>query len=166
MNRMNIEEHLKAISQSAGNSQIHLAAVIVAYFTALKSSDLMNLKWENIDFDNAKLTVQMQNSGRVACLPLHPVAIQHLQALPKRSETDHVFDGVDFLSLSRRLKTPAGLVRGMHFLRWLAASAVDRVSHGLGAALLCHVGQEVEFPQLREAVSAMPFPAAWKGGAA
>lgn len=126
--------------------------VIVAYFTGLRACDLRRLGSENMNFDSGTVSLTLAKTGRTVCLSLHPIAAAHLQCLALAGGTIFGF-----------IPKPTGVAPE---LRRIAHDAIEAVSSGAGQALLCHLGADMNLDDLRAAVAAMPFPAAWKGGEA
>ena len=59
---------------------------ILALETAMRRSELCNLKWENINFDGCLLEIQNSKNGEARHIPLTPSAILALKNIPKENE--------------------------------------------------------------------------------
>ena len=55
--------------------------ILLGYYCGLRLSDATALTWENVDFTNRKLVLEIKKTGDHLELPLHPSLEHHLQAL-------------------------------------------------------------------------------------
>lgn len=72
----------------------HLKPIIItAVYTGLREGNLLNLKWENVDFANMNINVKVKDKtklgGKFHSVPMADIVAQTLQALPRVS--DYVF---------------------------------------------------------------------------
>jgi integrase len=67
--------------------------VLIAYHLPMRRSEILNLRWEEIDFKNGFIRLSgdrtKNKSGRV--IPLHPVVIRNLKTLPRPIHGGYVF---------------------------------------------------------------------------
>lgn len=90
-----------------------------------RKSEIKNLKWSDIDFDEGRFTVLDTKSGRALELPLSSAALTILAAMPRVQGNPHVFvgrrDGKPLASVNKaweRVREKAGLPRlRIHDLR-------------------------------------------------
>lgn len=76
----------------------HLKPIIyTALYTGLREGNLLNLKWENIDFESGTITLKVKDStksgGKTHTVPVIPQLAQILQDLPKTSEYVFTYHG-------------------------------------------------------------------------
>ncbi|MCG6966258.1 MAG: site-specific integrase [Chromatiaceae bacterium] len=107
------------------------ALIVLAYHTGLRKSNLLNLKWCDVDLDAGTATVTRTKNGEPIVAALSKRAIAELRKLPgKHPPDEHIFAGrngqpLQFRSLWLRVVEAAGLPgRNFHQLR-----------HGCGHAL-------------------------------
>ena len=77
---------------------IHLKPIIyTALYTGLRKGNLLNLKWENIDFINNQITVHVKDKnvsgGHLLTLPMIKSLRDILDALPRESEYVFTYQG-------------------------------------------------------------------------
>ena len=84
-------EQFRALLQKCPES-IH-SQVLIAYHLPMRRSEILNLRWEEIDFKNGFIRLggdrTKNKSGRV--IPLHPEVIRNLKALPRPIHGGYVF---------------------------------------------------------------------------
>ncbi|HWL07138.1 MAG TPA: hypothetical protein VNQ76_01880 [Planctomicrobium sp.] len=134
---------------SASEGIARQTLIVLAYFTGQRPGDLIDIEWSAIQAD--MVTVHQKKTGRLVDRPLHPVIVDHLNRLHRTGE--RIFSDTD-----------RTIQRGLLDVRRFACSEIEKVSTGLGAALLGHADREVEIGILRDGINQMPFPVAWKGG--
>jgi integrase len=106
------------------------ALVILAYHTGLRRSNLLHLRWCDIDLDERTATVQTTKNGDPLVAALSQRAVKLLQKLPGQKPDAYVFEGkngrpFDVRRLWARVCREAGIEgRTFHSLR-----------HGCGHAL-------------------------------
>lgn len=70
----------------------HLRALLWLYLlTGLRKTELLSVRWSQLDFKRRELTILKTKNGRKLCLPLSSSALSLFQELPMRSE--FVFPG-------------------------------------------------------------------------
>lgn len=77
-------------------------AFLFSLFTGLRYSDIINLKWKNIDFENGLLRKTQQKTQNAVTIELHKIAIQ-LLGTPTKS-TDNVFSLPSHTACNKNLK--------------------------------------------------------------
>ncbi|HWL07137.1 MAG TPA: site-specific integrase [Planctomicrobium sp.] len=166
--------HMKRPVRNVPNSAFWWQALIVtAYFTGLRVSDLLKIKWSDINEQEETLFVKTQKTGMEADLPLHPSVIGHLSRLERRTKRVFHCDKRLFYRFMKELKTYAELdgFDGFHDIRRTAASEAERVRSGMGKALLLHAPSGVTeqyylnlLPDLRDVVAKMREPDSFRHG--
>ena len=63
--------------------------IICAIETAMRRSELLRLKWDNINFDTKQALLPITKNGRSRWIPLSSLMIATLETVPRSS--DHVF---------------------------------------------------------------------------
>ncbi len=107
--------------------------VRLALATGMRKGALMNLRWDDIDFDNGFITLRgdVAKKGKTERIPLSQVARNILQSTAKTYGSDYIFPGKDggprreFRRVAERVKKKAGLpddFRPLHGLRHTYAS--------------------------------------------
>lgn len=85
----------KSVNRSSGVGKRNYAMVLLASRLGLRASDISNLQFSNIDWDNDLITFVMQKTGRVIELPLLAdvgnAIIDYLQHGRPQSDLQHVF---------------------------------------------------------------------------
>jgi len=113
----------------------HLKPIIqVATFTGLRKSDLLKLKWSDIDFENKRIKVHVTKTNEIRFIPMNDLVVEILNNLPKDSEYVFTYKGKRIKDIKRAFTTAcirAG-IRDLKFhdLRhtfasWLVMSGVD-----------------------------------------
>ena len=117
--------------------------IVLAVNTGLRRGELVNLKWEHIDFEKRILkvanTAQFQTrSKRERMVPLNLTAMALMEVIPRRTEFVFVGDRgrkLDDEEVSRRFKdavTSAGLNPGLHLHSLRHTFATWLVQNGAG----------------------------------
>jgi integrase len=64
--------------------------LLIGVYTALRLKDACLLKWTCVDLERNTITVTpsktSRRSGKVVCLPIHPVLLERLQTLPRKNQ--------------------------------------------------------------------------------
>jgi integrase len=110
----------------------------LALLTGCRKSELLQAKWEDVDFHHGTLRIPQTKAGRVHYVPLSGPAREVLQALPRESGNPHVLPGrkpgghlVNVTKPWKRICTSAGVEKArLHDLRrtvgsWLAQSNIS-----------------------------------------
>jgi len=88
-------------------------AFLFSLFTGLRYCDIINLKWQNIDFKNGLLNIVQQKTGEQLTLELHQSALSIL-GKPSEKKQDFVFDLPSHTACTKNLKnwvTKAGITK-------------------------------------------------------
>jgi integrase len=88
--------------------------VVLALHTGMRKSELLNLKWKNIDFVKKMILVEHTKSGRARRIPMNETAEAELLALKSRNGTERVFPYASIRSAWEGARKRAGLV-GLRF---------------------------------------------------
>lgn len=83
------EELLLQLADSSASPYVG-ATVRLALATAMRRSELLSLRWENIDFANRCARLADTKNGRGRKVPLSRTALDVLESLPR--DTEHVLD--------------------------------------------------------------------------
>ena len=67
--------------------------VILSLHTGMRKGELLNLKWEDIDFKQKRLMIRESKAGEARHLPMNDFVIQTLQCLPRMLHNPYVFYG-------------------------------------------------------------------------
>jgi integrase len=96
-------------------------AILVAYRHALRSSELVSLRWDDIDFTTGRLHVRRAKAGETAVHPIGGKELRSLRRLQRESERGtHIFVSERGAPLSvagyQRMVARAGQAAGFPFL--------------------------------------------------
>ena len=103
----------------------------LALFSGMRASEMLKLKWDDIDFEKGFIRITNPKGGKTETIPLNDGARQVLLTLKGQDETTFVFQGrgggrrKDMHKESRRIADKAGLpktFRPLHGLRHVYAS--------------------------------------------
>jgi len=84
-------ELIKAISNCG---DVHMTALFMLYlFTGCRKSELLQARWDFIDFERRELNIPKTKSGEPLHLTLPPEAIALLRSLPREVGNPHIFPG-------------------------------------------------------------------------
>lgn len=96
------EEIQKLVSTPVTNAELR-RAFIFSLYTGLRFSDIINLKWQNIDLRNKALHITQEKTKEQVNLNLHPTALQVLGA-GKRGNSEPVFTLPSHTACTKGLK--------------------------------------------------------------
>lgn len=83
---------LKACRQKAGNGSTQKErdlyrdwelAILLAYYTGQRQSDIVNLEWENVDLKAEAITFIQTKTGKEVKVPIHPGILEKLKHMPQ-----------------------------------------------------------------------------------
>lgn len=115
--------------------------ILVAYRHGLRSSELCDLRWDQVSFDDATLHVRRSKNGSAAVHPIHGDELRALRRLQREQEPKSPFiftteRGGPFTgSGCRKLMTRAGIEAGLpfkvhpHMLRHACGYALANKGH-------------------------------------
>src|ERR1700746_1568328 len=117
----------RSICQPAGDDGALLnghrdeTAILVAYRHALRSSELVSLRWDDVDFTTGRLHVRRAKSGEAAVHPISGKELRALRRLLRESErSTYIFVSERGAPLSvagyQRMVARAGVAVGFPFL--------------------------------------------------
>lgn len=131
----------------------HLKPIIyTALYTGLRESNILNLKWENIDFDSDLITIKVKDStkagGKIHTLPIVQPLKEILEQQPKINDFVFNYKGSpiksistawrnifykrnDRKSFSKELKDPSLPYTNFHTLRHTAATWILKKTNNL-----------------------------------
>ena len=88
------EEVERLLSAVAEETDLYVRAAFRLYLqTGLRKGELLQLKWQDIDFKRAELRIPYTKSGRPHSLSLTETALAILRELPRSIHSDWVFPG-------------------------------------------------------------------------
>jgi len=78
-------------------SSVHLKSIVtVALNTGMRLGEILNLQWDQIDFQDRSLCVEKTKSGRSRTIPINPLLFKELQMLRSEcGQSPHVFPNPD-----------------------------------------------------------------------
>jgi integrase len=113
----------RLMDAARGNRYGHrdATAVLVAYRHGLRSSELVSLRWDDIDFTTGRLHVRRAKGGETAVHPISGKELRALRRLQRESERGtHIFVSERGAPLSvagyQRMVARAGAAAGFPFL--------------------------------------------------
>jgi len=65
--------------------------VITALNTGMRRGELLNLKWQDVDLHNRKITVKKPKNNELRVIPINKTLYRELSELSEQSESDYVF---------------------------------------------------------------------------
>jgi integrase len=87
----------------------HLKPVLItALQTGMRRGEILNLKWEDVDFKTGQITVTTSKNGEKRYIPMSPVLRETLIKLPRHIRSPYVFcnkEGNPYWELKRSFKT-------------------------------------------------------------
>lgn len=117
-----------------------------ALFTGFRRGELFRLRWEDIDFSKAMVTLRDPKGGKTETVPISPKALDVLKSIEERN--GYVFPGkhgqqrTDFKFPWMRIRKAAGLPENFRFHGLRHNLASHLVSNGVDlytvGKLLCH----------------------------
>lgn len=135
------DEQLSALLNAAAvdENQKAGALVLLALATGLRRSEMLQMRWQNVDFDAGFITLPKTKSNKVQRVPLNDLAVEVLNGLPRTAE--HVFPGgkegehvQNIYPALRRIRERAGLpptMRPLHAWRHVYASRLTSAGESL-----------------------------------
>lgn len=95
-------EEIQLLAKTETTNKELKRAFIFSLFTGLRFSDIIALRWNNIDFNNNILNFKQEKTGEKVSLNLHPTALNILGKPKKTSE--HIFKLPSHTACSKGLK--------------------------------------------------------------
>jgi integrase len=75
-----------------GHKAKHLEGIIeMALNTGMRKGEILNLKWENVDFKNRVITVEGTKTGEIRRIPMNNKLTEVLESAKKESKGEYVF---------------------------------------------------------------------------
>ena len=129
-------------------------AILAGYTTGMRLGDVVNLKWENIDFDNGVIAFRQQKTQSedddATVIGLHPDFEAYLKGLKVRALTGPIFPGL----AGRQSSGRSGL--SMEFGRIMSRASVEsatiREKHGKGRRV-----RALSFHSFRHSAASLVF---------
>ena len=116
--RFATEEEIQSLVRAIdGEPNIYIRALVLLYLqTAARKAELLERRWEDVQFQSARLRLPDSKFGQEQFIPLSKAAIEILEGLPRLEGNAHVFPGeragrhlVNVSKAWRRLMNRAGL---------------------------------------------------------
>lgn len=85
------EEEKKLLSKCMGVYAYLKPIIIMALHTGMRRSEVLNLKWENVDLKRCVITLTKTKNGKVRKIPISNTLMQELKQLDKKRLSDFVF---------------------------------------------------------------------------
>lgn len=88
-------EEMPRLAKAINSRDLFTRSLIWLYLlTGLRRQELLGLKWDDVDFAEARLKIGLTKRGNAHHLPLSPPSIKILASLPHLYGNPHVFPGV------------------------------------------------------------------------
>lgn len=135
------DEQLSALlsAAAADENQKAGALVLLALATGLRRSEMLRMRWQDVDFDAGFITLPKTKSGKIQRVPLNDLAVEVLNGMPRTAE--HIFPGgkegehvQNIYPALRRIRERAGLpktMRPLHAWRHVYASRLASAGESL-----------------------------------
>lgn len=131
LNASQLTRYLQALDNEP--DQCAVGFLRLALVTGMRKGALMNLRWDDVDFDSGFITLRgnVAKKGKTERIPLNQSAREVLIALYSSKTSEYIFPGKDggprkeFRRIAQRVKEKAGLpadFRPLHGLRHAYAS--------------------------------------------
>jgi integrase len=65
--------------------------VIMALNTGMRKSEILNLKWSDIDIDNKVITIRMTKNNEVRAIPINSILYNELKRKEPKTDSEYVF---------------------------------------------------------------------------
>jgi len=86
------EDEIKALLAAIDTKAPHLRlAIAIALHTGLRKSEILGLKWADIDFTNRRIIIEKTKGRRTHVVPMDETLISNLTATRQKNATDFVF---------------------------------------------------------------------------
>lgn len=126
------------IKQLIEHAAPHLRMILMlAFGTGLRKGDLLNLRWDDIDFDHGIITCNMQKTEDPIEIPMLPIVRQALERMKLTADTSpyvFTFNGQkigDIKTAFRRALRRSGLKKGYRFHDIRRTFATMLYNHGV-----------------------------------
>lgn len=135
------DEQLSALlsAAAADENQKAGALVLLALATGLRRSEMLRMRWQDVDFDAGFITLPKTKSGKIQRVPLNDLVVEVLNGMPRTAE--HIFPGgkegehvQNIYPALRRIRERAGLpktTRPLHAWRHVYASRLTSAGESL-----------------------------------
>lgn len=102
-------EEVGALLKASAN---HLRPIVVtALNTGMRKSEILNLKWKEVDLDNRKITVANAKNNEKRVIPINQTLYKELLTLERGPEIEYVFLGKNGLHVGDIKKTFLGAIK-------------------------------------------------------
>ena len=138
------EEGLQKILKAASP---HIAwAIEVAYNTGVRpgKSELLSLRWEDVNFQKGTLTVKATKTRSVRVIPLKPQFLEHLQEKQKASKSGYIveYKGMQVLRIQKAFRMAvkrAGITYPVRLYDLRHMFATYMLTHGADLAAVSYL---------------------------
>lgn len=87
-------DELPRIIKAINARDVFIQGLIWLYLlTGLRKTELLSLKWGDVDLENARIRIGMTKNGKPHYLPLASVSVRKLESLPRYKGNPYVFPG-------------------------------------------------------------------------
>ncbi len=94
----------------------HLCSIVVtALNTGMRKSEILNLKWQEVDLENRKITVANAKNNEKRVIPINKTLLKELSVLKRDPEIEYVFLGKDGLHVGDTKKAFLGAIKRAKF---------------------------------------------------
>lgn len=67
--------------------------IIIALNTGMRRGELLNLKWQNINYRDRYIEITEQKKGQFSGIPMNDAVLETLRSIPRMVGSDYVFPG-------------------------------------------------------------------------
>jgi integrase len=115
-------EKKRLIQEAHGYLKVVL---VIALFTGMRKGEILNLKWNQVDFSRGYISVKKTKSGRSRTIPMNSVVTAVLKQWAENNDHD------EFLFWNRKTQQPLNSVRKAFLSAWDAAGVDNLKFHTL-----------------------------------
>ena len=102
LSEVEVEKVIAAIKKQGRHGHRNATAILIAYRHGLRCTELINLQWSQINFDESTIEVIRAKKGKVATHPLDGRELRALRRLQREYGGAYVFQSERGASLSER----------------------------------------------------------------
>ena len=88
---LSIEEEKKLLTACKGDCAFIKPIIICALHSAMRKSEILNLKWQNVDLENKLITILIQKNRKKSYIPISNKLNDELKKLYSQKSSDYVF---------------------------------------------------------------------------
>ena len=87
---LTVEEEIDIINACVDDLEYLKLVILFALHLGLRKSEILNLKWENIDLEKGQIAILIQKNRKKAFIPLSETLKKELKVLQKNAKTSYV----------------------------------------------------------------------------